>query len=240
MPRRARVLFVTGTDTGVGKTLIACALLRGLRERGARVAGMKPVASGCRETPDGIVNDDALALIAAASEPAPYRIVNPYAFVPAIAPHVAAIEAGTHIDLRELERAFRILGGLAEVLVIEGAGGWLTPLDERHTLADFARGVRADVILVVGLRLGCLNHALLTAQAIERSGLRLVGWVANAIEPHFERASDNVRALQERLDAPLLGQIPHHTGISPEAAAKHLSLASLGQPRRTGVTAGRT
>ena len=224
MAHRTRALFVTGTDTGVGKTLIAAALVRGLRERGRRVAGMKPVASGCRETPDGIVSDDALALIAAASESAPYRIVNPYAFVPAIAPHVAAVEAGTRIDLRELERAYRILAGLAEVVVIEGAGGWLTPLDARHALADFAKKVKADVILVVGLRLGCLNHALLTAQAIEHSGLKLAGWVANNIEPRFERASDNIRALQERLKAPLLGIVPHRPGLTPTEAAEHFRL----------------
>ena len=216
MPGRTRALFVTGTDTGVGKTLIAAALLRGLRERGLRVTGMKPIASGCRETPEGIVNDDALALIAEMSEHAPYRIVNPYAFVPAIAPHVAAVEAGTRIDLRELERAYRILAGLAEIVVIEGAGGWLTPLDEKHALADFVKRVKADVILVVGLRLGCLNHALLTAQAIGHSGLKLAGWVGNGIDPQFERASDNVRALQERLKAPLLGIVPHRS--SPDAA----------------------
>jgi len=224
---RARALFVTGTDTGVGKTLVAAALLRGLRERELRVAGMKPVASGCRKTSDGIISDDALALIAEASESAPYRIVNPYAFIPAIAPHVAAVEAGTRIDLRELERAYRILAGLADVVVIEGVGGWLTPLDEKHALADFARKVKAEVILVVGLRLGCLNHALLTAQAIEQSGLKLAGWVANAIDPRFERASDNIRSLQERLEAPLLGIIPHRSGLVAAAASQQLKLDAI-------------
>lgn len=224
---RTRALFVTGTDTGVGKTVIAAALLRGLRERGQRVAGMKPVASGCRKSPDGIVSDDALALIAEASESAPYRIVNPYGFIPPIAPHVAAVEAGTRIDLRELERAYRILSGLADVVVIEGAGGWLTPIDAKHALADFARKVKADVVLVVGLRLGCLNHALLSAQAIEHSGLKLAGWVANAIDPGFERVSDNVRALQERLKAPLLGQVAHLSTPGAAAAVEYLSLEPL-------------
>ena len=227
MPGRTRALFVTGTDTGVGKTLIAAALLRGLRERGSRVTGMKPIASGCRETPEGIVNDDALALIAEMSEHAPYRIVNPYAFVPAIAPHVAAVEAGTRIDLRELERAYRILAGLADIVVIEGAGGWLTPLDEKHALADFVKRVKADVILVVGLRLGCLNHALLTAEAIGHSGLKLAGWVGNGIDAHFERASDNVRALQERLKAPLLGVVPHRASPDAAAALEFLDLDTL-------------
>ena len=227
MAHRARALFVTGTDTGVGKTLVAAALLRGLRERELRVAGMKPVASGCRKTSDGIVSDDALTLIAEASESAPYRIVNPYAFIPAIAPHVAAVEAGTRIDLRELERAYRILAGLADVVVIEGVGGWLTPLDEKHALADFARKVKAEVILVVGLRLGCLNHALLTAQAIEQSGLKLAGWVANAIDPRFERASDNIRSLRERLEAPLLGIISHRSGLVAAAASQQLKLDAI-------------
>lgn len=227
MAHRTRALFVTGTDTGVGKTVIAAALLRGLRERGQRVAGMKPVASGCRKSPDGIVSDDARALIAEASESAPYRIVNPYGFIPPIAPHVAAVEAGTRIDLRELERAYRILAGLADVVVIEGAGGWLTPIDAKHALADFARKVKADVVLVVGLRLGCLNHALLSAQAIEHSGLKLAGWVANAIDPSFERASDNVRALQERLKAPLLGQVAHLSTPGAAAAVEYLSLEPL-------------
>lgn len=227
MAHRTRALFVTGTDTGVGKTVIAAALLRGLRERGQRVAGMKPVASGCRKSPDGIVSDDARALIAEASESAPYRIVNPYGFIPPIAPHVAAVEAGTRIDLRELERAYRILAGLADVVVIEGAGGWLTPIDAKHALADFARKVKADVVLVVGLRLGCLNHALLSAQAIEHSGLKLAGWVANAIDPGFERVSDNVRALQERLKAPLLGQVAHLSTPGAAAAVEYLRLEPL-------------
>jgi dethiobiotin synthetase len=207
--------------------VIAAALLRGLRERGLRVIGMKPVASGCRQAPDGVVSDDALALIAEASESAPYRIVNPYAFIPAIAPHVAAVEAGTRIELRELERAFRILAGLADVVVIEGAGGWLTPFDRKRTLADFASKVAADVVLVVGLRLGCLNHALLTAQSIEHSGLKLAGWVANAIDPHFERVADNVRALRERLKAPLLGQVPYRGAVGAVTATEFLRLDAL-------------
>lgn len=220
-------LFVTGTDTGVGKTLVAAALLRGLRARGLKVAGMKPVASGARETPDGKVNDDALALIAEASEPAPYRIVNPYTFDPAVAPHIAAVEAGVRIDMREIERAFQILSGLADIVVVEGAGGWLTPIDDRRTLADLAHSMHARVLLVVGLRLGCLNHALLTAQAVENSGLRLAGWVANSIDPAFERASDNVRTLEQRLAAPLLGTIPHQNPASAAFASEYLNLDRL-------------
>ena len=202
-------LFVTGTDTGVGKTLVAAALLRGLRARGHKVAGMKPVASGARQSAEGWINDDALALMAEASVPAPYRIVNPYSFDPAVAPHIAAVEAGMRIDLREIERAFRILSGLADIVVVEGAGGWLTPLNERESFADLAHALHARVVMVVGMRLGCLNHALLTAQAIQASGQRLIGWIANGIDPGFERPSDNLRSLEQRLAAPLLASVPH-------------------------------
>lgn len=225
MPRKA--LFVTGTDTGVGKTLIASALLRALRMRGHKVAGMKPVASGARQTDDGWINEDALALMAEASEPAPYRIVNPYSFDPAVAPHIAAVEAGTRIDLREIERAFRILSGLADVVVVEGAGGWLTPLNERESFADLARAIHAKVVLVVGMRLGCLNHALLTAQAIQASGQRLVGWVANGVDAHFERASDNLRSLEQRLTAPLLGSVPHQAQPSASTSSEFLDVGLL-------------
>ncbi|HEY7378090.1 MAG TPA: dethiobiotin synthase [Steroidobacteraceae bacterium] len=227
---------MTGTDTGVGKTLIAAALLKGLRNRGLRVAGMKPVASGGRETPEGWVNDDALALIAEASEPAPYRIVNPYSFNPAVAPHIAAVEAGVEIDLREIVRAFRILSGLAEIVVVEGAGGWLTPLNDRDSFPDLARMINAQVVLVVGMRLGCLNHALLSAQAIEASGQHLVGWVANSIDPAFQRASDNLRSLEQRLKAPLLGSVPYQAPPSAAFASECLDLDRLRLQGSSAVT----
>src|SRR5262245_6926230 len=222
-----KTLFITGTDTGVGKTLVAAALLNALRARGHKVAGMKPVASGARQTAQGWINDDALALMAEASEPAPYRIVNPYTFDPAVAPHIAAVEAGIRIDLREIERAFRILSGLADIVVVEGAGGWLTPLNERESFADLARAIHAKVLLVVGMRLGCLNHALLTAQSIRASGQQLVGWVANGVDPRFERASDNLRTLEERLTAPLVGSIPHRAQPSAGASSEFLDLDRL-------------
>jgi len=225
MPRKT--LFVTGTDTGVGKTLIAAALLHALRVRGHKVAGMIPVASGARQSSDGWINDDALALMAEASEPAPYRIINPYTFDPAVAPHIAAGEAGIRIDLREIERAFRILSGLADIVVVEGAGGWLTPLNERDSFADLARAIHAKVLLVVGMRLGCLNHALLTAQSIRASGQRLVGWVANGVDPRFERASDNLRTLEERLEAPLVGSVPYQAQPSASASSEFLDLDRL-------------
>ncbi len=212
-------LFVTGTDTGVGKTRVAGALLRAYAKRGASVAGMKPVASGCAETLEGLRNDDALALHAASTVRLRYDDVNPYAFAPAIAPHIAAEEDGRVIELAVLEHAYQRLALLAERVVIEGAGGWLTPLGPQITLADFAGLVDADIVLVVGLRLGCLNHALLTAQAIRASGLELAGWVGNAIDPAFERTEANLAALRRRLAAPCVGVLPY----APETTADELA-----------------
>jgi dethiobiotin synthetase len=211
-------LFVTGTDTGVGKTRVATALLRALASRGTSVAGMKPVASGCSDTPEGLRNDDALALQAASSVRLRYADVNPCAFAPAIAPHIAAEEADQPIELHVLEHAYQRLALLAERVIIEGAGGWLTPIGPRHTLADFASLVDADVVLVVGLRLGCLNHALLTSQAVRAAGLQLAGWVGNAIDPGFERAQANLAALR-RLKSPCLGVLPW----APEAKSHELA-----------------
>lgn len=196
-------LFVTGTDTGVGKTYCACALLRSFVARGVRAVGMKPVASGASEIAGALRNDDALALMAAGNVAAPYPTVNPYVFAPAIAPHIAAARAGVEIALPPMRAAYAELARAADVVVVEGAGGWLTPLSPNASLADFAQWLNAPVILVVGLRLGCLNHALLTAEAIGRRGLRLAGWIANDVTPDFAEAADNIAYLQAQLGAPL-------------------------------------
>ena len=184
-------LFVTGTDTGVGKTRIAIALCAAYAARRRPVAAMKPVASGCRQTHAGLRNEDAEALLAAMTVPAVYGDVNPYAFEPAIAPHIAAMEAGCPIDFGVLDGCYKRLCRQSDVIIVEGAGGWLTPLNDHETLADFAQLIGAQVVLVVGLRLGCINHALLTAQGISAVGLKLAGWVANTIEPDLQRAAAN-------------------------------------------------
>jgi dethiobiotin synthetase len=212
-------LFVTGTDTGVGKTRVAEALCLGLAARGARVAAMKPVASGCTLTPEGLRNQDAAALLAAMNVRARYAEVNPYAFEPAIAPHIAASEAGVDIDFDVLDRAYARLRLQSDVLIIEGAGGWLAPLDA-------VRGF-ADVILVVGMRLGCLNHALLTAESIERRGLRLRGWVANCIDPEFERLAENISSLESRISAPRLGFFSFEPQADPLTLAQGLAVNAL-------------
>jgi dethiobiotin synthetase len=222
-----RNLFVTGTDTGVGKTRIAAALCHGLAGRGLRVAGMKPVASGCIATPEGLRNEDATALLAAMNVRAAYDEVNPYAFAPAIAPHIAAHEAGIDIDFARLDRAFERLRLQAEVMVVEGAGGWLAPLDATRSFADLAARWQLEVILVVGLRLGCLNHALLTGESIERRGLRLAGWVGNSIAARFPRKEENIATLRARIAAPCLGILPFKRNFDISDTAARLALDTL-------------
>jgi dethiobiotin synthetase len=225
--------FITGTDTGVGKTRVTAALLAALRARGLDAVGMKPVACGCRATPEGPRSDDAEAL-QAASRPRPdYADVNPYAFVPAIAPHIAAAAAGVEISLAVVNERRRRLARLAPRLVVEGVGGWLVPLGERLTIADLARDLGLPVVLVVGMRLGCLNHALLTAAEVRAAGLPLAGWVANRIDPEMAAFEDNLAALDARLGAPRLGTLPHAPSASAAEFTRFLDvdrlLASAGQ-----------
>jgi dethiobiotin synthetase len=220
-------LFVTGTDTGVGKTRVAAALCRSLAARDIRVAAMKPVASGCVLTPEGLRNEDALALLAAMNVRARYADVNPYAFAPAIAPHIAAREAGVDIDFSVLDRAYERLRMQSQALIVEGAGGWLAPLDSARVFADLAVHWQMDVVLVVGMRLGCLNHALLTVESIERRGLHLRGWVANSIDPGFERVTENISTLENRISAPCLGIFAFEPQADLEALAQALAVNAL-------------
>ena len=217
-------LFVTGTDTGVGKTRIAVALCRAFAARGRRVAAMKPVACGCTATAAGLRNADALALQAAMTVRASYAEVNPYAFAPPIAPHLAAREAGTFIDFEVLDRAYERLCMQSEVLIVEGAGGWRVPLDAERDFADLAARWDLQIVVVVGLRLGCLNHALLTIEAIERGGLQVYGWVANGIDPGFERAADNVETLRRRIAAPCIAELGFAPDADREALAREFSV----------------
>jgi dethiobiotin synthetase len=204
-----RGVFVTGTDTGVGKTWVAAGLLAALRARGMRACGMKPVASGCLETPHGSRNDDAVRLLAESADRAlPYERINPYAFAPAASPHLAAQGAGQQIDIARLRADLLWLADRCEYVVVEGAGGWHTPLSEEETIAELARALGLPVVLVVGMRLGCLNHALLSSRAIEGSGLPFAGWVASLIDPDMELIEQNIDTLRRRITAPLLGIIP--------------------------------
>lgn len=216
-----RDYFITGTDTGVGKTLVTAALLRALRDAGLRVAGMKPIAAGSRPGPDGPANDDALLLQSESSIRHPYTDVNPWLFEPAIAPHIAAAEAGLVIDTDRIVAAHTRLAGSADVILAEGAGGFLVPLDRDRSCAELPGLLGMEVLLVVGLRLGCLNHALLTAEAIAARGLVLAGWVGNAIDPQFARREANVETLALRLPAPCLGLVPWLPAPDVAAAAVH-------------------
>lgn len=215
-------LFVTGTDTGIGKTLASCALLHVLRARGLRAAGMKPVASGCERTAHGWRNEDALALLAA-SEPAPaYADANPYALPLPLAPEIAAREAGVEIDESVIAAAFARLWEQADAIVVEGVGGWAAPLSGRLDQADLVRALRLPVVMVVGLRLGCQNHARLTARAVAADGCELVGWIANDIDPGMERRDENFELLKARIPAPCWGRLPHAPRI--DELAHYLSL----------------
>ena len=217
-----RAFFVTGTDTGVGKTHVTCALLHATRRLGLTAVGMKPIAAGIGV--DGR-NDDVVQLLAASSVQPPLEWVNPYLYAPPIAPHIAAAETGRPIAIPVIRQAFERLRPLANVVWVEGVGGFRVPLDERTDTADLAQALSLPVVLVVGIRLGCLNHALLTAEAITARGLTLAGWVANRIDPAMARFEANLEALQLRLSAPWLGVVPH--GASSEQAASALRLSAL-------------
>jgi dethiobiotin synthetase len=231
-------VFITGTDTGVGKTVVATALVRALAGVGLRVAGMKPVATGAERTPDGLRNADALALQGAANVAAPYEIVNPYCFEPAIAPHIAAKEAGTAIDVHLVRRRFEELSRDTDFVVVEGAGGWLAPISATQTFADLALALEIPVLLVVGLRLGCLNHALLTAESFAARRARLAGWIANRLDAGFERVAENLATLQARLQSPPLADVPFVAQGSPGHAFLEDESARLAQA--LGVDGRRT
>lgn len=224
-------LFITGTDTEVGKTFAACGLLAGLSARGLRTAAMKPVASGCERTLDGLRNEDALALMAAASVVHPYEQVNPVALEPAIAPHLAAAEAGVAIDVVGLAAGARRLAADADMLVVEGAGGWRVPLTAEHGFSDLAAALGYPVVLVVAVRLGCINHALLTAEAVVRDGLPLAGWIANVTNPDEPRLEQQLETLGARLPAPCLGTLPWAPEERPDHRARHLHCERLAPGR---------
>ena len=219
--------FVTGTDTEVGKTVIACGLLQAANLQGLTTVGLKPIAAGCEYSDSGWRNDDALALQRAASIKLSYEQINPLALRDAVAPHIAAQRQQMQLSAPTLSQHCRQVLSQHEfdLAVIEGAGGWLVPLNTSETLADVAVDMRLDVILVVGIKLGCINHALLTAAAIENSGLKLAGWIANCREQNTFARDDNIRSLSERLSAPCLGVVPHLPDLV--SAPEYLNLSLL-------------
>jgi dethiobiotin synthetase len=224
MDRPMDRVFVTGTDTGVGKTVASAALLHAFRARGLRAVGMKPVASGCTATAQGWRNDDALALQAASDPVPPYDDLNPYALPAPLAPEIAARDAGVDVQLGVLVSAFDRLHPLADLVLVEGVGGWAAPLtatlDQRHLVQE----LRLPVVLVVGMRLGCINHARLSARAIQDDGARLVGWIANEVDPDMARRDENFALLSARLPVPCWGRLPYAPDADARAMATHLAV----------------
>ncbi|TCV84764.1 dethiobiotin synthase [Sulfurirhabdus autotrophica] len=219
--------FVTGTDTGVGKTLITSALLHALAHQGKKVVGMKPIAAGCEPALAGMTCGDVEMLQAHSNVAAPLNLVNPYSFLPPVAPHIAAAQANVEIDLAVIVSRYQALQEMAEVVMVEGVGGFVVPLTASKTTADLAVMLNLPVILVVGMRLGCINHALLTVQAIRQAGLELVAWVANQVGPEMQFVDENIRALENRIDAPLMGICPYQDQATPIAASKYLDIKSF-------------
>jgi dethiobiotin synthetase len=221
----SKAWFVTGTDTGVGKTAISCALLAAAAKAGMRTAAVKPVAAGCD---DNGHNEDALQLLDCMTEPLDYAQVNPVALDEPIAPHIAAQRQGKRLQASRLAGICRgVMMGGADFVLIEGAGGWRVPINPRETLADLAIQLQVGVILVVGMRLGCINHALLTAEAIRRDGLVLAGWVANQPGETMICHKENLDSLQRLIPAPLLGEVPQLTPFDPAEASTYLSLQRI-------------
>ncbi len=217
--------FVTGTDTDCGKTLVSSALLTAVK---GETVGFKPVASGCEQTEQGLRNSDALALMAASSIKLPYDDINPFAFAPAIAPHIAAAEQNVALTPARIQAQLNMAQHLgADFVLVEGAGGWRLPLSEGHYMSEVVQAMSLPVILVVGMKLGCLNHALLTIEAIERDGIVIAGWVSNQVDSTMKNQQENLASLQQMISAPFLGHIPHLENATAQNAAKHLNVTLL-------------
>ena len=219
--------YVTGTDTGIGKTLASCALLHALRGHGLRAAGMKPVASGCERIDGEWRNADALALQAAGEPGIAYADINPFALEHPLAPELAARDAGIEVSLLPILAAHARVADQADALIIEGVGGWAAPLSASLMQAELVRTLRLPVLLVVGLRLGCLNHAVLSARAVAADGAHLAGWIASHVDPDMERVDDNIEMLRARLPAPCWGVLPHAPDADPAVMARYLRIPML-------------
>ena len=218
MQKNKIAYFITGTDTDVGKTYIASALVRYFVQQGQTAVGMKPIAAGCEKINGALHNADVSALLAASNLAARLEDVNPYAFEPAIAPHIAAEQAGVTVSLSKIKHAFDALQSQADAVIVEGAGGFRVPINREQTMADLAVQLNLPVIMVVGVRLGCINHALMTAGSIKAAGLDLVGWAANRIEPDMPALEENVQTLKAMIKAPCIadvnwGAVPKFSGI---------------------------
>jgi dethiobiotin synthetase len=233
-------VFVTGTDTDVGKTEVSLGLIEALKRKGLAVLGMKPVASGCERSDEGLRNEDAQRIAARSSRRLPYALVNPYAFEPPIAPHIAAGQAGVEIELSVILEAAGRLAAEADFLLVEGVGGWRVPLGPSLSVSDLPPALGLPVVLVVGLRLGCINHGLLTAESIRAQGVRVAGWVANQVDPNMLVRDENLATLGALIDAPCLGLVPWMLSPDPRRVADRLNVDPLlGQGPQATIAAGR-
>ena len=222
-----RGYFITGTDTDCGKTEIALALMQSLQSRGQSVNAMKPVASGAQMTADGLRNGDALRLQAQGSVAADYRLINPYAFARPVAPHIAASQADQEIRLETIRQCYQGLAGRVDWILVEGVGGWSVPLGRQLMVSDLALSLGLPVVLVVGMKLGCINHALLTVESILATGCELAGWVANSVDPEMLEQARNIESLRSLIQAPMLGQVPHLPLPSAPGISEYLDLSRL-------------
>ena len=221
-------IFITGTDTEIGKTVVASGLVKASVKAGQRTSGLKPVAAGCETIDGALVNDDARQLMLASNVELDYEIVNPIALEPAIAPHIAAKQTGVSISSKVLKSHYKHnLPENLDLAVFEGAGGWFVPLNDYETFQDFAIAMNLEVVLVVGMKLGCINHALLSVSAIKASGLNLLGWIANFPEPTMDVAKENLETLMQRIDGPLLGVVPHMAQPDADEVAKHINIKAI-------------
>lgn len=222
-----KAFFITGTDTNVGKTLIAAGLLIAAKNKGLTTAALKPVAAGCEKTEEGLRNADALLLQSVITQPLVYDQINPYALEAAIAPHIAAQQEKRSLSVDRLSGFCRGVLSSADFTLLEGAGGWRVPINSRETLADLAKNLQLPVILVVGIRLGCINHALLTFEAIVRDGISVAGWVANCIDADMPALQENIDGLRTRLPVPCLGVVPFLAEQSPSLVANYFDDVEL-------------
>ena len=219
--------FITGTDTEIGKTWCSVALIHYFKRQGRSVIGMKPVASGCQRIEGRLRNEDALMLQEHASEHIPYNLVNPYAFKQPVSPHIASIQESKSIDIEVIKENFEVLKDRAEVVIVEGVGGWMAPLNATDDVSDLAEALQLPVILVVGIRLGCINHARLTYTAIQSSGLRCAGWIANCVTEDMQAGRLNIDTLRSNIDAPLIGELPYSKSPDFSALSKLIYFPEL-------------
>lgn len=216
--------FITGTDTGVGKTTVSVQLIQQLKQHGVTTVGFKPVASGAERLAEGLRNEDALLLSRASSVAMDYEEVNPFCFEPAIAPHLAAARCHQQVSVTAIQRAYQTVENKADCVVVEGAGGWAVPLNASESFADLPSVLDLPVILVVGMKLGCINHAVLTEMAIRQAGCRFIGWIANEIDPHFAELEENVETLKNQLTTPFMGMMNHKSFNKKETNVNALDL----------------